>query len=57
MEVADFDFGQVESMEYKTFKERLWQDVMNAFNRSSDYVEASTSSNVWSPNSKYSNMQ
>nr|CAD7426704.1 unnamed protein product [Timema monikensis] len=54
VEVANFDFGQANDMEYKTFNERLRESVSNTFNRSSDYVETE---NVWSPSRKYGSMQ
>ncbi|KAK7792097.1 hypothetical protein R5R35_010397 [Gryllus longicercus] len=38
VEVADFDFGQANDMEYKSFYERLREDISNMFNRSGDFL-------------------
>ncbi|XP_067007546.2 uncharacterized protein [Anabrus simplex] len=43
VEVADFDFGQANDMEYKTFHERLREGIMNVFNRSREYKEPHSS--------------
>jgi hypothetical protein len=53
IEVADFDFGQANDMEYKTFRERLRESMSNAVNRS-DLPEPGGS---WSPNRKYGPMK
>jgi hypothetical protein len=50
--VADFDFGQANDMEYKTFRERLQESISNAVYRS-DFPEPSGS---WSPSRKYGQM-
>ncbi|PNF42397.1 hypothetical protein B7P43_G02554 [Cryptotermes secundus] len=52
IEVADFDFGQANDMEYKTFRERLRESMSNAVNRS-DLPEPGGS---WSPSRKYGPM-
>ncbi|KAK3909386.1 Collagen alpha-1(XXVII) chain [Frankliniella fusca] len=56
VEVADFDFGQGydEDMEYKTFRERLRESVVNSFNRD---FGVDGEGNVWSPSRKYGSMQ
>ena len=33
VEIADFDFGQSDDLEYKTFRKRLMDAVNNAVNR------------------------
>lgn len=55
VEVADFDFGQASDMEYRTFTERLYHGISNAFTRSSEY-SAPSQQNVGSSSNKYSNM-
>lgn len=52
IEVADFDFGQANDMEYKTFRERLQESISNAVYRS-DFPEPGGS---WSPSRKYGQM-
>lgn len=55
VEVADFNFGQTYSdMEYKTFRERLRDSIVNAFTR----VPSPGSSEVpvWPPSRKYGSM-
>ncbi|XP_026276701.1 uncharacterized protein LOC113205333 isoform X2 [Frankliniella occidentalis] len=56
VEVADFDFGQGydQDMEYKTFRERLRESVVNSFNRD---FGVDGEGNVWSPSRKYGSMQ
>lgn len=55
VEVADFDFGHgVGDMEYKTFRERLREAVVNSFNRD---FGVDGEGNVWSPSRKYGSMQ
>jgi acyl-CoA thioesterase FadM len=54
VEVADFDFGQgVGDMEYKTFRERLREAVVNSLNRD---FGVDGEGNVWSPSRKYGSM-
>jgi len=52
IEVADFDFGQANDMEYKTFRERLQESISNAVYRS-EFPEPGGS---WSPSRKYGQM-
>ncbi|XP_076271750.1 uncharacterized protein LOC143203465 [Rhynchophorus ferrugineus] len=53
VEVADFDFGQqYTDMEYKTFKERLRDSIVNAFTRDPSTSEAPN----WPPGHKYGSM-
>lgn len=55
VEVADFDFGHgVGDMEYKTFRERLREAVVNSLNRD---FGVDGEGNVWSPSRKYGSMQ
>lgn len=55
VEVADFDFGPVDGdMEYKTFRERLREAVVNSLNRD---FGVDGEGNVWSPSRKYGSMQ
>lgn len=55
VEVADFDFGHgVGDMEYKTFRERLREAVLNSVNRD---FGVDGEGNVWSPSRKYGSMQ
>lgn len=55
VEVADFDFGQGGGdLEYKTFRERLRESVVNSFNRD---FGVDGEGNVWSPSRKYGSMQ
>lgn len=59
IEVADFDFGnQTSSMEYKTFRERLRESIVNSFLKSNDFEESESSWSESAPTSKkYGSMQ
>lgn len=55
MEVADFDFGQQgNDLEYKTFKERLYDSISNAFMRAP--TPGSSEPSVWPPGRKYGSL-
>ncbi|CAH1156168.1 unnamed protein product [Phaedon cochleariae] len=55
IEVADFNFGHHYSdMEYKTFRERLRDSIVNAFSRGP--TPSTSEVPVWPPGQKYGNM-
>ncbi|XP_050301039.1 uncharacterized protein LOC126739409 isoform X1 [Anthonomus grandis grandis] len=55
VEVADFDFGQqYADMEYKTFKDRLKDSIINAFTR--DPMPSGSDAPLWPPGHKYGSM-
>ncbi|KAK4876862.1 hypothetical protein RN001_009368 [Aquatica leii] len=55
VEVADFNFGQqCSDLEYKTFRERLYDSISNAFLRAPS--PSSSEPNVWPPGRKYGSL-
>ncbi|XP_066250406.1 uncharacterized protein [Euwallacea similis] len=55
VEVADFDFGpKYADMEYKTFKDRLKDSMVNAFTR--DPIPSTSSEGPWPSGHKYGSM-
>ncbi|ENN76028.1 hypothetical protein D910_08095 [Dendroctonus ponderosae] len=55
VEVADFDFGaKYADMEYKTFKDRLKDSIVNAFTR--DPMPTTSDAPIWPPSHKYGSM-
>jgi hypothetical protein len=46
VEVADFDFGQANDMEYKTFNERLREAFFDAFPASAELLDTRSESSL-----------
>jgi hypothetical protein len=65
IEVADFDFGQANDLEYKTFRERLRDAFTDAFPGSADLLDSRSDSQnranrpIWTERttSKYGNVE
>lgn len=55
VEVADFNFGHTYSdLEYKTFRERLRDSIVNAFTKAP--TPSSSEVPVWPPGKRYGSM-